>query len=155
MEKIIEKLKDEARRSWRGPKGEDRAKDLEKYLRIKLEEYSSALDTSQEEILERWEELRSYSAINYYQEANQPKLDSDKVKVFETKTDILMWAAGKKFSCPKCSGHSNNPIKCDRPNCDWKAHGLFKTLGEGIYVFSKAEMAGQDIFAPVESVSAK
>src|SRR5690606_20032443 len=113
MEQTIEKLKGLARDSWDGKIGEQRAIELEKYLREKLAEYSNALDIPQEEILKSWEEDRTYSAINYYQEANQPSIKADKVKIFETVEEMLKAIGDEKFRCPSCEGVSTNPYLCN------------------------------------------
>lgn len=156
MEKTIDKLKGLARDSWDGEIGERRAIELEKYLRTKLVEYSNALNISQEEILKSWEEDRTYSAINYYQEANQPSLKTDKVKVFETVEEMLQAVGGKKFRCPSCYGVSTNPYECNSgeemskgKKCDWKVYGLFGDLGKGTYVYIKDKSKGESIFTPL------
>lgn len=156
MDKIVEKLKQQARDSWSGKVGEKRAEELDKYLRAKLDEYSKALNIPQEEILKAWERDRTYSAINYYQESNQPSIKSDKVKVFET-VEELMKAIGKhEFRCPACNGISTSPYKCNSgkdmtkgKTCDWKVYGLFGDLGKGIHVFCKDKMIGETIFMPL------
>lgn len=156
MGKIIEKLKNEARRSWNGEIGEQRAKELENYLINKLDEYSKALDVPQEEILTKWENKRSYSAINYYQEANQPSIKSDKVKLFDTVEELRQSVGKQKFRCPSCEGITTNPYECNSGElaheggiCNWKVYGLFGHLGKGIHVFCKDEMQGEDIFMPL------
>ena len=156
MEQIIEKLKDEARRSWSGREGENRATKLENYLRTKLEEYSNALGIPQEDILKAWENDRDYSAINYYQEANQPSIKSEKVKVFDTVDELLQAVGEMKFRCPACDGISTNPYKCNSglelhegKKCDWKVYGLFGDLGKGVYVFIKEKMRGENMFTPI------
>ena len=156
MEKIIEKLKQQARDSWSGRTGEERAENLEKYLRSKLEEYSKALRISQEEILNAWEKDRDYTAINYYQEGKQPSIKSDKVKVFETFEDMLKVLGKKEFRCPSCGGISSNPYECNSglkmskgKICDWKSYGLFGDLGKGVFVYCKDKLKGETIFMPI------
>lgn len=161
MEKIIENLKDQARKSWDGKTGEERAENLEKYLREKLKHYSDILNVSQESILESWEEKRTYSAINYYQEANQPALDSNTTRVFENKKEALDSIGKKGFRCPYCKGISTNPYECntgisitkdekgkDVP-CDWKIYGLFGDLGKGAYIYIRDILYGEHIFMPI------
>ncbi|MGG6309811.1 hypothetical protein [Paenibacillus macerans] len=155
MEQTIEMLKGLARDSWSGKTGEERAESLEKYLRTKLQEYSDALNIPQEEILEAWERDRTYSAINYYQDSNQPSIKAGKVKVFETVGHMLQAIGEKKFRCPSCEGISTNPYICDsgetvdKKTCDWKVYGLFGDLGKGIHVFCKDKMRGETIFMPL------
>lgn len=164
MEKTIETLKEKARQSWSGETGEQRARDLEKYLRNKLEEYSTALSMPKEEILEAWEKDRTYSAINYYQEAHQPSINTDKVKVFESVEEMMQAIGEKKFRCPACDGISTNPYVCDSgieregvKICDWKVYGLFGDLGKGVHVYIKDQMKGETIFMPIswEEVTAQ
>lgn len=109
MEQTIEKVKQEARNLWSCETGEQRG-----YLRNKLEEYSTALGIPQEELLKSWEEDRSYIAINYYQEGNQPsiKIKADKVKVFDSLDDLTKVLDVHKFRCPSCSGNSIHPYEC-------------------------------------------
>jgi hypothetical protein len=156
MKKIIENLKDEARRSWNGSIGEERAIKLENYLRNKLKEYSEKLNIPQDEILKSWESDRSYSAINYYQECNQPSINAEKVKVFETVDEMLKSFEDKNFRCPACGGVSSNPYKCNSGKemskdkiCDWKVYGLFGDLGKGVYVYCKDKLKGETIFLPI------
>ncbi|MGG6448264.1 hypothetical protein [Pseudobacillus badius] len=155
MEQTIEKLKEQARKSSSGETGDQRAEDLESYLRNKLREYSTSLNIPQEVILEAWEKQRDYSAINYYQEANQPSIDADNVKIFETVENMLKAIGEKQFRCPVCEGISSNPYKCNsgkevqKKPCDWKVYGFFGDLGKGIHVFCKDKMKGETIFMPL------
>lgn len=154
LEKTIEELKDKARNSWSGKIGEERAESLEKYLREKLQQYSNVLNIPQEEILKAWEDKRNYSAINYYQNCNQPSLD--KVRVFESVQDMLKSIGENKFRCPACEGVSTNPYECNsgiviakNRKCDWSVYGLLGDLGKGANVFCKDKMAGETIFMPL------
>ncbi len=156
MEQIIEKLKQEARNSWSGEVGEERAKKLENYLRNKLNEYSTALGIPQEEILKAWEENRNYSAINCYQECNQPSIKSEKVRVFDTVDEMLKSIGEHRFRCPSCGGESTSPYKCNSGKemskgkvCDWNVGGLFGDLGKGIFVYCKDKLTGETIFMPI------
>jgi hypothetical protein len=156
MKKIIENLKHEARRSWDGRIGEERAIKLENYLRNKLKEYSEKLNIPQDEILKSWESDRSYSAINYYQERNQPEIKGDKVKVFESVEEMNKSISDKKFRCPSCGGISSDPYECNSDKemsknkvCDWKVYGLLGDLGKGVYVYCKDKLKGETIFLPI------
>lgn len=155
MEQIIKKLKEQARSSWTGEVGDQRAKELENYLRMKLDEYSSVLNISQEEILIAWEKQRTYPAINYYQEANQPTIDGKNVKVFDSVDKMMEAIEKKEFRCPSCNGISTSPYECnsgkevDGETCDWKVYGFFGDLGQGAYVFIKDKMCGENLFMPL------
>lgn len=113
-------------------------------------------------ILTRWENRRKYWYMNYYQDANQPKLDGKTVRVFEN-VDALKAAFGKaEFRCPHCKGVTSDPYECNSgvkvplidsggkaERCNWKVYGLFADLGGGVYVFVKEEMKGELIFKPL------
>ena len=155
MEKMIETIKDEARRSWSGEIGEKRATEVEKYLRNKLKDYSDVTGLTQEEILKAWESHRNYSAINYYQECMQPSIKSGRVKVFNTTEEMMASIGDMKFRCPACEGISTNPYRCDSgienkgKTCDWNVGGLFGDLGKGVFVYCKDKVIGETIFTPI------
>lgn len=113
------------------------------------------------DILDAWEKERRYWYMNYYQDCNQPKIESDGVRVFDTKQDLWNSVGDAGFRCPLCEGISKDPYECrsgkivekikdgrDGP-CNWKVYGLLGDLGKGVYVFVKKEMRGQRIFKPV------
>lgn len=114
------------------------------------------------DILTAWESRRDYWYMNYYQDANQPRIEGDSVRVFET-TDDLLEAIGKDgFRCPHCQGVTRNPYECNSgvklpllnsggvaKTCNWKVYGLFGAMGRGVYVFVKAEVKGENMFKPV------
>lgn len=156
MEKTIEMLKGKARDSWSGKTGEERAERLENYLRVKLAEYSEVLNIPQEEILKSWENDRSYSAINYYQEANQPKLEFGKAEIFETTEELIEAIGNREFRCPCCDGVSTDAYECNSglkttsgKTCDWKVFGLFGDMGKGVFIYIKDKLKGQTIFKPI------
>jgi hypothetical protein len=108
------------------------------------------------EILNAWEGVRLYWYMNYYQDANQPLLTADHVRVFETQRALLESVGKEGFRCPVCRGISKNPYKCDTglemskgKICDWKVYGLFRDLGKGVFVFVKDKMHGELLFMPV------
>lgn len=131
--------------------------------------YAEKTGLSQVDILNSWEKLRDYWYMNYYQDCNQPLIEGDGVRVFDT-VEALMESVGKDgFRCPACDGVSRNPYECDTGKevmvtkgkgkkaklvesdkvCDWKVYGLFGHMGKGVYVFVKKEMRGQNVFKPV------
>ncbi len=165
MEQIIEKLKQTARDSWKGETGEERAKHLESFLRTKLKNYSEKTGLSELEILKGWEEQRTYSAINFYQESNQPEIKADKVIIAESSEDFFKKFPSRKWICPNCKGISKDPFLCDsgiklklingsnkKEICNWSAGGLFGTFGEGVHVFLKDKMKLVGIFKPIELI---
>ncbi len=162
-EEIIEKLKQQARESWSGQTGEERAEELERFLREKLSNYAGVLGYDETAILEAFEKRRTYSCINYYQEDHFPKID-DKVKVFKTIQELRNKFPSKKFICPSCKGISTDPNVCNsgkigglkRGNkiCDWKSYGLFGCLDGGFRFIVKEGFLEKpvvhNIFLPVE-----
>lgn len=107
-------------------------------------------------ILDTWEANRDYWYVNYYQDANQPRLDDKSVRVFDTIEDMKHSIGTSGFRCPRCKGVSTNPKTCDSGEkiekgkiCDWKSWGLFGTMGQGVHIFVKTECHGQDAFTPI------
>ena len=107
-------------------------------------------------ILDAWEEPRNYWYMNYYQDVNQPLLTGDRVRVFDTAEQMLESVGKSGFRCPMCKGVSKNPYQCDTglemsegKVCDWKAYGLFGTLGQGASVYVKSQLKGETFFMPI------
>jgi len=118
--------------------------------------YAEITGLEASDILDSWEKKRDYWYMNYYQDCNQPKLSSDKGRVFETQEDLLLSIGKPEFRCPMCGGISSSPYECNSGKemekgkvCDWKVYGLFKDLGKGVFVFAKDKMIGQTIFKPI------
>lgn len=108
------------------------------------------------DILDAWEEGRTYWYMNYYQECEQPEIKANSVRVFDTEEAARESFEGKGFRCPRCGGVSKHPTACNSGKemepgkvCDWKAFGLFGALGKGVFVFVKSELRGYNIFKPV------
>lgn len=121
----------------------------------RAESYGKALSLPPHEILDAWETARDYWYMNYYQDAKQPELEGGTVRVFETVEDLKASLEGPRFRCPWCGGISSDAYVCDSGEerdgkvCDWKAYGLFGTLGKGAFVYVKEKLSGQSIFMPV------
>lgn len=117
--------------------------------------YGEALDLDPADILDAWEAGRNYWYMNYYQDANQPKVEAGKVRVFDTIEDLKTSINGQGFRCPACGGVSTDAYTCDsgvKRNgsiCDWKSYGLFGTMGKGAFVYVKEKLAGQSVFMPI------
>lgn len=130
-----------------------------KWIIERAKHYSEKTKVPYLEILKVWEKERTYSYMNYYQDANFPLLD-DNVKIFETKEEARK-AIGKKFRCSSCGGISTSPYQCNsgviktdikdgkRRKCNWKVYGLFGTLGKGQNIFVKEGLVNQHIFMPI------
>ncbi len=114
--------------------------------------YSEKLNIPVEEIIQSWEEDRSYWYLNYYQECNQPEINANNVFVFENLEEMRQ-KCGKEFICPCCKGISTNPYECNsgkivgkRKVCDWKSYGLLQFDLAFLYV--KSERKGEKCFMP-------
>lgn len=101
------------------------------------------------DILTAWERRRNYWYMNYYQDAQQPKLEGEAVRIFQNVDEAWAMMGESGFRCPKCGKISGDPYECDQKPCDWKVYGLFRALGKGVYVFCKDEMQGDLIFMPI------
>lgn len=160
MQNTIEALKQKARDSWPGVEGERRAERLETFLQRLLPEYAEKLGLSQAEVLNALESGRSYSAINYYQAAKFPPLAD--VDVYDSQDDLKAAIPSMTFRCPCCEEVSTDPYECNsgankkgsEEPCDWKAYGLFGTLGKGYRFTIKAGFLDNprvdEIFMPVD-----
>ena len=126
-----------------------------KWAVARAQHYAEKTGLTPEAIMDAWEQQRGYWYMNFYQEANQPEIEGDNVRVFETVADMMESIGHTGFRCPACEGVSNSPYQCttgiarDGKTCDWKVYGLFGHLGKGVSVFVKEKVAGENIFLPV------
>lgn len=132
-----------------------------KWVIDRAKHYAEKTGLAWEDILDSWETDRDYWYINYYQDCNQPKIEGDSVRVFDTVEQMLESIGERKFRCPMCGGISTNPYRCDtglnmvkdkrrKPEiCDWCAGGLFGTLGKGVTVYCKDKLRAETFFMPV------
>lgn len=127
-----------------------------KWVIDRAKHYSEKLGLNWKDILNSWENQRDYWYMNYYQEAHQPKIEGNNVRVFETVDEMLASIVEMKFRCPACGGISTDPYACNSgleikkgKICDWKAYGLFGTLGKGVTVYCKDKLRSETIFMPV------
>jgi len=119
-----------------------------KWVIDRAKHYSHKIGVDIGDILDTWEEDRRYWYMNYYQDANQPKLTGNDVIVFDTMelfTNAVRVCPG--FRCPACGKVTKDPYRCE--HCDWKSYGLFGCLGKGIHIFIKDKMKGETIFFPI------
>ena len=137
----------------RNPKDTEYAEKLN-WVIDRVLHYAEKLNLSASELLDKWEEKRSYWYMNYYQDCNMPKIEEGKVFVFDTVDNFLKSIPSKKFICPCCKGITKNPYECnsgikkDNKPCDWKVYGLFD-LGH-VTVFVKDKLQFDKIFTPVD-----
>lgn len=115
--------------------------------------YADKLQIPWKEIIQSWEEDRHYWYMNYYQECNQPKIESDNVFVFESAEEMRK-QVGNKFMCPCCHGISTNPYECNsgkklarNKTCNWTSYGLLQF--DLAFIYCKAERKSTKCFMPV------
>ncbi len=141
-----------------------------KWILERAKHYAIKTNKTIDEILEIWETDRTYWYMNYYQDCNQPLLDSDTILLYDDWINELKNRFGddaKKwsFKCPSCGEIQNTQdfidnniespenkvyINCigryiKNRGCNWTLGGLFKinkisVLKEG-QVFPVFEMA--------------
>lgn len=156
-----EKLKKAVEKDVADSQGE-RCIDKFNWIIDRAKHYGEKLGLNWEAVLDSWEEDRTYWYMNYYQECNQPKLDTDRVRVFETVEEMFQSIDDRKFRCPACGGISTNPYACNsglemsnEKICNWKVYGLFGDLGKGVFVYCKDKLKGETIFMPIAWESRK
>jgi hypothetical protein len=149
-----EEIIEQARSTWAGKTGDERAESVKNILDTRLENYSQKTGISKDEILIAFEKKRNVNTVNFYQTANFPLLED--VFVFETLDDFKKKFPSGKTVCPSCGKESTDPYECSQPKCDWKVYGLLGDLGKGIKVIIKDRFLENpvpiNIFKPVELV---
>ena len=144
-------------RDERGQPPKNRYREKLRWVLNRARHYSEKTGPSPEAFLDCWERNRTFWYMNYYQDANQPRLDAEHVTVFSTVDDILAAVGRNGFRCPNCQGVSRDPSACDSGLqvevsagrtgiCNWKSYGL---LQGPVFVFCVEKMQGQHIFLPV------
>lgn len=130
-----------------------------KFAIDRAKEYATICGNTYEYILDAWEEKRNYWFLNYYQEANQPKLDKLDL-IIDKPEDLKKLYGSKGYRCPSCGGASSNPTECDTGilihdiikskgvhECNWCSYGF---LSSSYKVFIKNKMAIVPIFKPMQ-----
>lgn len=159
FEAIIKDLALEAFNGWPGKTGYERAVQLDSFIRETVTEYATALGMSELDVLAAIEGRRTYSAVNYYQQAKFPSLKG--VRIFNTTEELGAAIPSRKFRCPACGGVSTDYQECnsgeirkDGTTCNWKAYGLFRTMGAGAHIVVKDQFLSDgivhEIFMPLE-----
>jgi hypothetical protein len=124
-----------------------------KWIMDRAEMYAKLTDKTKEEVIEAWEEQRTYWYMNFYQEANQPEIKTEGMNVvlYDNWIKSLKEKFGEdaknwKFKCPNCEGiqsaqdfidsgakesADNVYYNCigryvEGKGCDWTLGGLFK-----------------------------
>jgi hypothetical protein len=159
FEELIKKPIEAARATWHGATGDQRADEVEKFIRSKTSHYADRLGFEPFHILTSMEAARRVTAPNHYQEANYPNLDG--VIVFDNAKEYHECFPSRRFLCPACEGISTDATVCDSgvvdkhgDPCDWKAFGLFGTMGKGFRFVLKDTFLEKavvyEIFKPIE-----
>ena len=125
------------------------------WIVARAKQYAEKTGLAPESILDAWEKKRNYWYMNYYQDANQPPIANDTVRIFNTVADLRESVGKAGFRCPYCKAISKSPIECDSGAkidgkiCNWKVYGLFGHMGKGVSVFVKEAFCVENIFMPV------
>lgn len=128
-----------------GPQESERVKGFQKTIADICTHYGEFFNVEPVKIFKALEKSRDYTYANFYQWIKFPRLDDGKVMIFETTADLNdKIQFEKRFRCPNCYGISRSPYTCNSgkivtgKTCDWKAHGLFKTMGRGLLLIVKS-----------------
>lgn len=159
FEAIIKDLTIEAFNGWPGKIGYERAVQLDSFIRETVTEYATALGMNELDVLAALEGCRTYCAVNYYQQSKFPSLTG--VRIFGSTEELSAAIPSRKFRCPACGGVSTNYQECnsgelrkDGGTCNWKAYGLFRTMGAGAHIVVKDQFLADgivhEIFMPLE-----
>ena len=159
FEELIKKPIEAARATWAGTEGDSRATRVEEFIRSKTSQYAERLGFTPDHILASMEAARRVTAPNHYQEAYYPNIEG--VIVFDNAKEYHECFPSHRFLCPSCEGISTDATVCDSgvvdkngDPCDWKAYGLFGTLGKGFRFVMKdsflKEAIVYEIFKPIE-----
>ena len=147
-----EEIIEQARQTWAGKTGDERAERVKTVLDTRLENYSMVTGISKDEILVAFEKKRNINTVNFYQENRFPLLE--KVHVYGTIEDFKQAFPSGKSICPSCGKESIDFYECSQPDCDWKVYGLLGDLGKVIKVIIKDKFLEHpvptNIFRPVE-----
>lgn len=144
--------------------GSRRKPEIDRFMRFVVgisQHYAKKLNISQQEVLYLWEKNRTYWALNYYQQANFPKITAKDVYFFNSSNDFHKRFPSRQYICPACNSISTNMMICnsgkeiDGKVCDWKSFGLFGCLGKGITVILKDNLKPIQIFKPIELIKDK
>lgn len=165
FEELLKIPVEEARASWDGATGDERAERVEAFIRNRVAQYSEILGFTPIEILTAFQKAKNVNAPNYYQQAIIPDIAG--VTIFENAKEFRECFPSRRYVCPSCEGISTNMTVCDSGKpmnnsgeiCDWKAYGLFGTLGKGFRFLVKEGFLEKsvvyEIFKPIELESQK
>jgi hypothetical protein len=150
-----EEIIEQARSTWTGKTGDERAELVKKTLDTMLENYHQVTGISKNEILIAFEKARNVNTVNFYQASRFPMLEN--IYIFDTIDDYKKAFPSGKYICPSCCKESTDPYECSQEKCDWKVSGLLGDLGKGIKVIIKDKFLEQpvpiNIFKPIELVT--
>src|SRR5690349_18537849 len=108
---------EQARSTWTGKTGDERADSVKRVLDSRLENYSQNTGIEKNLILDALERRRDVNTVNFYQENRLPLFDSEKVYIFESMKDFQIRFPSGKYQCPSCGGQSTDPYSCTVKPC--------------------------------------
>lgn len=144
---------EQARNTWNGKIGNERAEEVKRILDTRLENYSRITGLSFETILKILEKDRIANTVNYYQESNLPLIEQTKdLFVFNTLNDYLKVFPSRKFICPKCQQETAHENYCGRIGCKYFLDSFFKIGTIQILIIDRFKTKPRPIliFKPIE-----
>jgi hypothetical protein len=131
-----------------------------KWIMDRAAHYAEKLGSDVESVLKVWEGRRDYWFMNYYQDADQPLIEGEDIRVMNAES-MKAVDLEKGFRCPCCNGISKDAYECDSGIvvknikdgkdgvCNWKSYGLFRTLGKGITIVMSDSLQMTHCFMPI------
>lgn len=127
-------------------------------------EYAKEFDFTPIQVFNALESKRGYWYVNYYQEANFPKVKD--LVIFNNRKEMIDKIKPELgFRCPNCHQVTKSPYQCNsgsitqdikdgkQRTCNWKVFGLFRSMGTGIIITIKDEWPQdpqiEEIFMPI------
>lgn len=145
---------------WPGKTGEDRVREKMALIALRVPQYAAVMGKTHLEFLTVYAAARQCNYTNWFNESRLP--DLSEVMIFENTQEFIKRFPSGKSICPACGGESTDFQECNTGKvvdkkgnvCDWKAYGLFRTMGKGIQVILKDKIEGfpspVTLFKPIE-----
>jgi len=145
LDMAVQIMMDESAKVPAGGGHDSREPEWKKTIMEIVEHYAKHLELDAVSVFNALESSRTYWYANYYQWAKLPKLEGD-VYVYETEKEMLdAVQPARGFRCPACKAVTPDSTEChsqvvkDGRVCNWKAYGLFGTMGEGVQILVKED----------------